>query len=145
MKEKKEDNNDGKICPFFIYYKTIKDIKLRNFLKKSYFDGYCKTSAKTGKNINEAVEFVIKEIIEKTKYLEKKDQKFCDERKTIIFESKISGEKENKRKNGVSKNNQEKKDKKNKNDNEDTKDKGDNITKDDDENASKCCCPFFWD
>ena len=50
--EEKEEND--KIYDW-TDYKYIKEEDLKNFLVKNDIDGYCKTSAKTGKNINEAV------------------------------------------------------------------------------------------
>ena len=95
---------------------------MNKFLVENDIDGYCKTSAKTGKNINEAVEFVIKKIIVRTKDLEEKGQEFNEERKTIILMPKKSGEQKTKGENEYTKN---------------------NITKDDDDYDPKCCDQCF--
>ena len=100
--EEKEEND--KIYDW-TDYKYIKEEDLKNFLVENDIDGYCKTSAKTGKNINEAVEFVIKKIIKRTKDCEEKGQEFSEERKFIILMPEKSGEQKTKGDNEYTKNN----------------------------------------
>ena len=52
--------------------KEVDNGELKSFSDKNGFNGYFRTSAKTGENIGESMEFLLKNIFERIKEMEKK-------------------------------------------------------------------------
>ena len=81
---------------------------LEEFAERNGFCGYFRTSAKTGLNINESVEFLIDEIIQRMEFFEEwRNQVFSSEKKSDSLEPEKNNEisKETKNKDNKSKNN----------------------------------------
>ena len=54
--------------------------KLKEFSETNGFNGYFRTSAKTGQNVSESMEFIIKEIISKLEEMSLKGNEGMNER-----------------------------------------------------------------
>ena len=64
----------------------LDDWRLKEFAEKNEFCGCFRTSAKTGVNINEAIEFIIKTIIYRMEDMELKGaEAFTTERKSVTL------------------------------------------------------------
>jgi len=65
----------------------LDDWRLKEFAEKNEFCGCFRTSAKTGVNINEAIEFIIKTIIYRMEDMESKGaEAFTTERKSVALD-----------------------------------------------------------
>ena len=60
--------------------------ELNDFCKKNGFDGGFRTSAKTGKNISESMEFLIKTIIKKLEELSANGNDYKNERQSVTLD-----------------------------------------------------------
>ena len=75
--------------------KIKNDVEFKEFCLNYRFAGCFRTSAKTGTNVNESMEFLIKTIVEKLEIIAE-DKNFEEEaRKSIILENKLYAQQKN--------------------------------------------------
>ena len=60
--------------------------KLKEFSETNGFNGYFRTSAKTGQNVSESMEFIIKEIISKLEEMSLKGNEGMNERQSVALD-----------------------------------------------------------
>ena len=74
--------------------------KLKDFAEENNFNGYFRTSAKTGQNINESMEFLIREIIKRMEEFSSKGNEDNQRQSVTLDPDKHNKEADKKRKNG---------------------------------------------
>jgi len=75
--------------------KIKNDVEFKEFCLNYRFSGCFRTSAKTGTNINESLEFLIKTIVEKLEIISE-DKNFEEEaKKSIILDNKLFTQQKN--------------------------------------------------